>query len=225
MPAPDLRIPESVGRALRWLANLSDEDFAKLEGFVQQQYGARPFNRMLQDFAEDLEAGSGRRGDRAADALASLAQVARQGEYSPGDMRETILNEEDLPVEADLRVVLAHRVAVVLTWPGLLEHERALDLLSASQNLLWSSRVLSDLRLIFPSDEDERPDAGVVLHTLELAYWDGSGMGTFYVTMDRDKIHDLVKTLQWALKKDHHMDDVMRDASLKRVGPESGETP
>lgn len=118
-------------------------------------------------------------------------------------MREGIAAAEGLPdsLDAEMRAALADRVSSALQWRRLQDHARATDLIQANQNLLWDTRILTDIRPIFTEGSDPKPTGWLALHTLQLTYWDGSHVGEFFVVLDRDELHRLAKGIERAQSK------------------------
>lgn len=222
MAVPDLHLPSRQAQSLLWLAELSDDQFTALDRAVTHAQAQKPFPVLVRDFAE-ARGYRPDQGGRAANTLVSLKQFARQGEHSSSEIATAVELDPEFEEQSEARKILADRVRTALSWRTLQDYERASDLLGASQNLLWDSRILTDLRPLFSSEEEADIEAGLVVHTLELTYWDGSRVSNFYVAMDRDELRGLQRAVRRALNKDASIEKFMTDAKLPRVGIEGDE--
>lgn len=91
---------------------------------------------------------------------------------------------------------------------------KALELLVQHQRIYRSSRVLTDIRPVFPSDALSAPSSAVVVHTLKLDMQSGTNRRTLFVALDRDDLIALKSTLERALEKDALLEEQLKLAGM-----------
>ncbi|AXV05291.1 hypothetical protein DVS28_a0587 [Euzebya pacifica] len=125
-------------------------------------------------------------------------------------------------LDEEQQQALADRVGAMLSWEALAAHARAADLVDANQNLLWESRILTDIRPVFTEGNEPKATHGLVLHSLQLTYWNGAQLTELFVTLDRDELQRLAKVIERAQKKEIQAEELMKKADLPRVGTDVG---
>lgn len=189
---PQVAVPDRHRRAFSGLLALSPEQIGELSAAVKssdQRYGT--ITELIQKTGIEHPVG-------ALQALASLQLAVRQFGLSEEDVRDSLasLTEDSEPASL---------------WP-LLQTEavrrfaKAIDLRNAYEKILTESRVVSDIRPVFP-DTDEVPaavDAAMVNHTLKLNYYAGDrGLpGEIYIAVDATDLKNLRDQIDRALEKE-----------------------
>jgi hypothetical protein len=115
-------------------------------------------------------------------------------------------------VKYDVRAFLSE----VVKAPAVVSVAKAYDLGTAYNNSMDSCRIISDIRLIF-DDEDatKRPQAAVVVHSLEIrAYDDVGDTRTFYFSLDYADLLALEHWVRRAKQKSSTIEDLMTEANI-----------
>ena len=96
---------------------------------------------------------------------------------------------------------------------------KARDLLSEHKNLLYSSRIITDVRPVFNDDGTLKLTASVISHTLRLKYFVGEDKKEIYLSIDEKDIKDLIKQLNRAADKENAIrsDFQTKLISFKRI--------
>jgi hypothetical protein len=83
------------------------------------------------------------------------------------------------------------------------------------------TRVLTDIRPVFPNDLEEPLSAAVIVHTLKIAYLEGNTRKEFFVAMDNKDIHELRELLDRADKKAAKLRSILQATQLAYLDPEA----
>lgn len=83
----------------------------------------------------------------------------------------------------------------------------------------FGSRVLTDLRPIFPKDLSAPPSAGVIIHSLKLAYLEDGEPKEFFVAMDERDVAELKELLDRAETKATLLKQLMGSANIQYIDP------
>ncbi len=130
-------------------------------------------------------------------ALASLELARRQFNLTESDVADSLApvgNEQPANLWPLLNTTAVRRFA------------KAIDLRNSYEKILADSRVISDIRPVFP-DEGEIPrivDAAMVNHTLKLTYFPGErGLpGEIHIAVDTVDLKNLREQIDRALEKE-----------------------
>ena len=79
---------------------------------------------------------------------------------------------------------------------------KALRLFTQSAFNYLDSSVITDVRPLFNDDLESTPTCGVILHQLKIEYEENDEGKSFYVSLNRDDVSELIDNLQRALKKE-----------------------
>ena len=221
MTAPDLRLPPGWLATLRWLVEVDQADFETLGRALRARGTSVP--RTVQLWADQVEGGSRELAKGLVFAVTSLKQTQTTNGHSIPEMhsglRTVQLQDGEAPLDRDL---MADRLVAMLQWPVVEDHARAVDLIRAKEDPLWDSRILTDVRPIFSEGTDPEATGWLVLHTLQLTYWNGSTHSEFFVSLDHDELDRLGRAIDRARKKEDQAALVMSKTELPRVETEIG---
>jgi hypothetical protein len=187
---PTVKVPERHRRALAGLLDLSAERIEKLRADFDASDGK---HRTLFGI---LDAYVAQPAD-ALQALASLQLAVMQFNMSAQDVSESLGGdaEEKEPVNI-FPLLQSPRVQILA---------KALDLRNSYEHILSESRIISDIRPVFPDGEvPEIANAAMVNHTLKLTFFPGErGLPTeLHVALDTTDLAKLREQIDRALEKE-----------------------
>lgn len=79
---------------------------------------------------------------------------------------------------------------------------KAFYLFRDNMNVFNESKVMTDIRLLFNDDLQEKPRCGIILHQLKIDYWVNNNPKSIFISMDKEDVMDLREALQRALDKE-----------------------
>lgn len=97
---------------------------------------------------------------------------------------------------------------------------KALEVMTANEHTLLSTRIFSDLRPIFSEKVDALPSAAVIIHNLRIGYVSGGEKREFFAAMDSHDLKELASTIQRAILKETTMHDALRNSSISILEPD-----
>ena len=113
--------------------------------------------------------------------------------------------------------------------PAILQFVKAVELRNAYENILTDSRIVTDIRPVFPDGKVDRVEAAMINHTILLTYQNGeeSEAQRLYVAVDLDDLEKLKAQIDRALDKEHATRALIEAAAVTRLepteGPENGQ--
>jgi len=144
--------------------------------------------------ALDKHVDSGRTALRA---LISLRLVLRDYKVPPTELVDAVKESFNIDGDGSILVNLVES-------PALQKSTKAIELRTSHERILTDSRIVSDIRPVFPDGEvGERIEAAMVNHTLRLSYRATEGdPQDLYIALDTDDLKRLHKQIERALVKE-----------------------
>ncbi|HMR19804.1 MAG TPA: hypothetical protein PKA53_10945 [Sphingobacterium sp.] len=107
------------------------------------------------------------------------------------------------------------RIEKLLAIPSIQVTAKAIAVMTSQPHVYYSSRILSDLRVVF-SDDDLTPRAATIIHQLKVSFHKSPDheLQDIYVALDAEDLTDLRKTIDRALEKHHALKKVAIAANL-----------
>lgn len=146
-----------------------------------------------------LERSEGSKSELAGDAATALFELA--------DDREQVAFEDLAELSDFLRELLAFDQPIGIT-------AKANEVLTSHQRPLLSSRIFSDVRPVFSSDDSPEPIAAVAVHTLRLRVLPRSGEEEIFVALDSADLRQLQRTVDRAIEKDRQIQALVEAMDL-----------
>jgi len=211
-----MKVPDRHKRALADLASLQDGTMSALAAALA---GAPPVL-----LPQDLAGKIGGRVDLELPKLQALMEMlismsgsrTRRGATVAAFVAEVIAAAKDAEVDVapDKWEALAARLALLLPCPSIGITSKALDVLTQHEHVYARSRVLTDLRPVFDTDVISRPRAGVIVHQLEIRYYQDSGERRFFVALDSEDVKELREVVERAAAKEERLCGVAAEAGI-----------
>lgn len=118
-------------------------------------------------------------------------------------------------------------LAKLMSLKALTQFAKALDLRNVYENILHTSRILTDIRPVFDDDEiEDEVEAAMVNHILQLKYRTGEGDSReLHLAVDATDLRALQKQIDRALKKEQAGNSFIKRANATVLEPlETGES-
>ncbi len=209
----DFRIPTRHKEALTQLAKLSDSDFeevahrlADLPSFLPSAELRTRASEMLgvdHDMAEALVRAT----------MALCTQQKYHG-WTAAGLGQLVADSRDMDFAADLRPVVAARIARLIQMPAISSTARAADIQTEHAKVFHDARVFSDVRPIFGDDPSVAPDGAVINEVLKIEFFEAGELGEVYVALDRHDLLRLARLIERALTKTDTLRGVLEASGL-----------
>jgi hypothetical protein len=211
---PKYTVPPRYVESFTQLANLDGEAFERLAAALEEAQPSLNPHTVWQAVSER----SGLTLDFTDGVLEGILTAAALGGR---DGLSPDANADALQVdrfEGDLTMFRA-RVARLLRADAIRTTVRALDLAVSEDRVVLRSRVLTDIRPIFPPEpvagDSLAPIATLIHHSLRLEYLEDGETRTFSVSLDRMDIDKLRAALDRATKKERGLVELITAAGVR----------
>jgi hypothetical protein len=152
----------------------------------------------------------------------TLASSNKSGELLAADALASLKNCPNEELRKNLKdpARLTKRLFALLNISALENSAKALDLVNDYQNVLFDSRVITDIRPVFGHNVEEAPVGVVVMHNLKLEHIDGRTRKTFYIALDDEDVMELIEKLRRAQKKGRSLSRILEAAKIVQIRTE-----
>lgn len=211
-------VPERHRSGLRLFVQLSPEDQERL---VDALASADPAFEVGTAIAS-VAATSGQPKELVEAVVEVFLSVFRSGvleEMPPEDFAINLAGaarkEGDSPLEPEGESRLVKNLIRILSLEDSLGITAKADrVLREQERSLLGCRVVTDVRPIFLADPSEDPVMGLVVHSLRLTYQVDHELKELYVSLGRDRIEQLIATLQRALSKQESLERLLSEKGV-----------
>jgi hypothetical protein len=214
-----VKIPESSYPVLDALVHLAPEQFESLLAAMERaKPAARPDlfwihvpnveDATVRDIVRELFALASFKDeldvpiDEFVDSIASAAVADKTSKVAFTDSEASTLKQR-------LQKLLQLGGAVRLT-------SKAVDLLTDTQRVFYTSKILTDIRPVF-SEDGNAADAAIIVHNLRIHYGESDEHKDFFVALDDDDLNQLRAVLDRAAHKAKVLKPLMKKAELPHL--------
>jgi hypothetical protein len=222
-----IRVPDPHKKPLARLADLSDTQVAALDHALRTVSPAISPRALADNVRAVPEVGLDLpTGELSAilSVLLSLALAQRRQQKSLDEFVADVLRAAKaqdlakLTSEPDSIDTLERKLALLLRENQIIEiTARAGDVFFAHEELYATSRVLSDLRPIFATDDAVVPTVGMIVHNLELSVAGSGERARHYIAMNVHDLRELRRVVDRALAKDQALRRVIEAAGMTYI--------
>lgn len=206
-------IPGRYLEGFKRLASMSDDEFERLAKAAADASPSLSLHGLYHDVAE--RAGLPyEEANELLEAVFSAGSIAWRDSLSAAELSADLASDQlEQPVER-----FQERLRRLLVTPAIAVTVRAVQLI-ADEHLTVGSRVITDVRAVFPEDADEdfRPKAALVLHSLRLDYLEHGEHRTFVTYLDKSDIVKLRRALDRADRKAKSLEEALRAAGVEHL--------
>ncbi|MCW3106505.1 MAG: hypothetical protein JWQ09_1011 [Segetibacter sp.] len=112
------------------------------------------------------------------------------------DLSKEDLNPKEFKsLKSNLFLILSNSQNLKLTL-------KALELAHESENVFRESKIITDIRLIFNENLNDKDRNSIILHRLHISFRKNKRPDDIYMTMDLNDLHDLREIIDRAIKKE-----------------------
>jgi len=218
MAAP-LTLPEPVVKALKVIADLSDESFDELRQALQAiPLKINPIGIVIYDNFK-LNSVSAEDTETLKDALVPIYMARVRNDVLIAEYTENVIDSlKQTNVEWSQNDEIANRLrarlGVLLSIDKLNTVIRAFDVLMAHPHTYSKARVLSDIR---PVLAEQGAEAAVVVHTLSITYYRSGERQTFAVALDSTDIKKLAEIFRKAEEANKSLEAIISATNMPYI--------
>ncbi len=216
-----MRIPTPFVDGLASLARLEDDQY---DALLTSLVGATPTLSAVDlaaGIAPDLSFIGTERLESLLRGVASLTGLRRASRWSVEETARQVAGSEDLDLSEDAQHHFAARISRILDARSVHLMGKAIDVGTEHDHVFLACRILTDIRPIFGDDANERPEGGVLSHTLKFEFVHNEGMaGNFYIALDEDDLAVLKAVVERADAKEQTLKRMLSDFGVSYLGPE-----
>jgi len=88
-------------------------------------------------------------------------------------------------------------------------------LIRENPNLIFKTRIITDLRPIYYSDPKKKPEYGIIKHTLKLSYLENKRLNNIFFTLELDNLLELKSLIERAIEKHKSLQNLCESSKLK----------
>jgi hypothetical protein len=104
---------------------------------------------------------------------------------------------------------------------GISISSKAIGLLTEHENILLKSRIITDIRPVFKTDNQQEIAGALVVHNLKIEYQDANGLKEFYVALDSNDIKNLQEQLCECLLQLDAIQSLLNQSNILYLDPNS----
>jgi hypothetical protein len=215
-----LRIPEGQTEALKDVVRLTPDQWSRMLGSLREAPPTLDMDKLATNLGDAINSSA------VLGVLAGLCLTRDRADASLDDfIREFIDTVRSEGMEPAIGwQQFGDNLKSALLMPSLVIAAKAFDIMTEHANVYWSARLVTDVRAIFaPALDADPPKAAVLVHTLKIRYHTASGPNEFFVAMDSQDVHGLMKVLHRAREKERGLRAMMNKSGTSCLSPEAGE--
>lgn len=218
-----LRIPQQYEKGYAKIDSLSDEAVQELLEALKNIPGTFNESRLSVAVAQMVNIPD----SDVEEIVAALLSLYSYRDYSQAAVSEVAegIAQAMLGIESQsLRLSpddFQNRLAALLDIELLETAVRAAVLSSENQHSMMDTRVITDVRPVFDTQNPESaPTGAVILHTLKINYQGDSGPKDFFVTLDASDVRRLSDQLERATSKAKSLKSLLKTTEVRYIDPE-----
>ena len=219
---PSLTIPDSAYPSIKWLLQLTEEDFQSLLTGLSDAKPAlsqKNFTRHVIDKAGALE---GDNIDSLMSELFSMDYIRDDLEMNGREFCDLLAKDFDFTragLDSGKAPVFVERLSKILTaTSGLRLTTKALEVLMEEEHVFYSARILTDVRPIF-TDDVKKVEAAIIVHNLRIHFGKDNAHKNFYVALDTIDIAKLREVLDRAEAKASVLQGLLQGLPVSYIDP------
>ncbi len=210
-----LAIPKGEFGKFRKLVSLDNDAFGRFLEAVKSSDAAINFRKM----ADNIGPIQGFDRSDIIDILSLLGPlcgIQSRESLTPGELAKEIsetVAEEKAEGFDGRESLLAERIKQLIEIDSVGITAKATDVLTEHQRIFCHARILSDIRPVF-SEDLHAAESALIVHTLQIGFYENGEHKEFYVALDTDDIEKLKKIVERAESKTTMLEGVLKKSDL-----------
>lgn len=205
---PQIYIPEDVLPGFIEIAKLSRDKAEKFSSYLKTIAVSINFEKFLDEIDDYLFSELKiKPSKKIVESIISFSDLIEKPDFNAENTATALsesfkeLYEGDLnsqqfkSLKSNLFLILSNSQNLKLTF-------KAIELAHESENVFRTSKVLTDIRLIFNEDTNDKERHSIILHRLHINFRKNKKPDDIYLTLDLNDLQDLKNVIDRAIKKE-----------------------
>lgn len=215
--SPRFTVPRRNVPALKALAMLDQDSFGHLLDAIKREHPVNSITSLQAIFETDGNL-SEPEARRLVIALIGLYNLHTLHSWDLSLVIDVATESPDLALEPEAAERLGGYMRRVLEQTDFQLIAKAIDVAGQHANSLHATRIITDIRPVFPETESTTIEAGIVSQTLVIRYFDDSGKErTFFVKISDEQLQDLQGQIVRAVEKAAAVDRLFLSADVRMI--------
>jgi hypothetical protein len=216
-----LRVPKEYYSGLAQILSLSDVTVREIASVLEGTPLSLTPRKTLENALAQIDAISAKDASSISGALASLYLAHANADKPISDFVNDVVKSVERGRSEELKLTnenlddFKQRLTILLDVNPLAVSSKAVSVWADNERAFSRARVLTDVRAAFGTNPTDAPSAAVIVHTLNIHYFQDERHREFYVALDAKDVQDLIDVLGRAKSKAE---------SLKALIPATGMT-
>jgi hypothetical protein len=212
-------VPLPYQAPLKALAGLAPEEFSKTLTALEKKKLAT--SKVLADDLGQAAPELSQHAQGIVNASVSLMGHADSNPDRAKAIAQAVSTASVLEISSDRQAEFADRLAKILCSPAIRFTSKALALSADHENVYVDSRIITDVRPVFPDDTNSMA-AAVITDHLRVSFYDRkSDLSTIYVALDQGDLIDLRDEIDRALAKNNSMRNFLEASDVDHLTEDS----
>jgi hypothetical protein len=152
------------------------------------------------------------------EALVAIYLLKSTHGWSSDETAVQISQAYGLPSDPDIRRQIKANLPPLLDSVGFITAAKTTDIMFANERTHNAARIITEVRPVFDEDLEAPPLAAVVVHQLELSYFENGETKTFYTVLDDGDLEQLKSVVERAQQKSSSIQTFFDKAGIKALG-------
>lgn len=205
-------IPRPVFPGIKIISELNQEDMQKLTGYISNLPIEIEFETVVQELDSLLKVS----GHRLLQTILSFKDLVNNFDENSRVIAENLVesfieySKEDL--DSEKKKTLENNLYQILSnFDSVNDIMDAREITTSNENNFSDGSVITDLRLIFKENSEEKNRATAILHKLHIEYNNGTNLKELYLTLDIKDLNKLKVQIEKAIQKDQIIREDYKD--------------
>jgi hypothetical protein len=213
--SPRISIPQRSVAVLKWLVNLSEQDFDSLLSEMPAGDAVPSRAEVVTRLREALPDAPAARAEELVSEVFSLLLLHFAHNWEIEEIAENAAASSSLALSSDQQPALKARLAAIASNPILILLARAYDIAGEHQFLLHESRIMSDIRPIHKGGPGSAIVGAVITHILKLEYHALGGREELYVALNDQDLEELGEAVARAKEESQSLEAFIKSVNVQ----------
>ena len=197
-------IPESVRPGFLILLSLKKDEINILASYLEKIH----FGISAREMVEDLQSTYGlKSATELVRTVTSFSELLEEENVKYSDVADRLAlsyNELSEGALSDFEIdsLKNNLITIFGSYKNLLSNLKARDLIQENDNNFHASKIVTDLRIVFNKDLENKKRHGIIIHRLHIEYRREKKINEIYLSLDMDDLKQLREGIDRAIKKE-----------------------
>ncbi len=204
-----IRIPEPVFPGIKYISELDSENISKLINYISLLPIEIEFSTVAEELNELLDIQNG------TNLLQTIMSFNKLFEDNEGDNKVVAERLADSYIELSgdeliesTKADLVNNLYLILSnFKSVKQILYAREIYSSNEHNLSDLNMITDLRLVFKENIEDKDRAAIIIHKLQLEYTKNNDFNELFLTLDIKDLNKLKNLIETAIQKDQILRD------------------